>query len=70
MRVGAIPKESTDSLIHRQFSVFTTSVGLAALAPIRYTMVASDLSFENHALSLGLGVVFDDKSLQLWYNYY
>ena len=36
----------------------------------RYTMVARDLSFENHTLSLGFGVVFDDKSLQPWYNYY
>ena len=31
-------------------------------------MVARDSSFENHAL--GFGVVFDDKSLQPWYNYY
>ena len=31
-------------------------------------MVARDLSFENHAF--GFGVVFNDKSLQPWYNYY
>ena len=36
----------------------------------RYTMDAGNLLTENHTLSLGFGVVFDDKSPQPWYNYY
>jgi len=39
----------------------------------RYAVVARDLSFKNHTLSLGLHPrvwVFNNKSLEPWYTYY